>query len=151
MDPTCSKETFNAQSQLTTDRPFNLKKIKRKNSTNIRQNIKIPLRLPSSINMLKRKNIDIDEPEEKREFLPIPTQQTDINTKMQRVCYITNWSRYRKGEAKFEIEYIDPFMCSHIIYAYATVDDNRPEIIPIQKEDIGNTKIVSSINEEVCV
>jgi len=32
-------------------------------------------------------------------------------------------------------------MCSHIIYAYATIDDHRPEIIPIQKEDIGNKKI----------
>ncbi|CAF0915702.1 unnamed protein product [Rotaria sp. Silwood1] len=55
---------------------------------------------------------------------------------MHRVCYITNWSRYRSGEAKFEIEFIDPFMCSHIIYAYATVDDKKPEIIPIQKDDL---------------
>jgi GH18 family chitinase len=56
---------------------------------------------------------------------------------MLRVCYITNWSRYRSGEAKFEIEFVDPFMCSHIIYAYATVDDHKPEIIPIQKDDLG--------------
>jgi GH18 family chitinase len=59
---------------------------------------------------------------------------------MHRVCYITNWSRYRSGEAKFEIEFVDPFMCSHIIYAYATVDDRKPEIIPIQKDDLGSKK-----------
>lgn len=59
---------------------------------------------------------------------------------MLRVCYVTNWSRYRPGEAKFEIEFIDPFMCSHIIYAYATVDENKPEIIPIQRDDIGKKK-----------
>jgi len=56
---------------------------------------------------------------------------------MHRVCYVTNWSRYRIGDAKFEIEFIDPFMCSHIIYAYATVDEQKPEIIPIQKDDLG--------------
>jgi len=58
-------------------------------------------------------------------------------TSMHRVCYVTNWSRYRIGDAKFEIEFIDPFMCSHIIYAYATVDEQKPEIIPIQKDDLG--------------
>ncbi len=62
-------------------------------------------------------------------------------SRMHRVCYITNWSRYRPGEAKFEIEFVDPFMCSHIIYAYATVDDRKPEIIPIQKDDLGSKKI----------
>lgn len=56
---------------------------------------------------------------------------------MHRVCYVTNWSRYRPGEAKFEIEFIDPFMCSHIIYAYAIVDDGKPEIVPVQKDDLG--------------
>ncbi|CAF1041420.1 unnamed protein product [Adineta steineri] len=55
---------------------------------------------------------------------------------MLRVCYITNWSRYRSGEAKFEIEFIDPFMCSHIIYAYAIIDDHKPEIVPVQKDDL---------------
>jgi GH18 family chitinase len=63
-------------------------------------------------------------------------------SKMLRVCYVTNWSRYRSGEAKFEIEFIDPFMCSHIIYAYATVDERRPEIIPVQKDDLGSTKSI---------
>lgn len=58
-------------------------------------------------------------------------------SKMLKVCYVTNWSRYRPGEAKFEIEFIDPFMCSHIIYAYATVDEKKPEIIPVQQDDIG--------------
>jgi hypothetical protein len=137
-DPTCSKQKFNGKkSRLTTIRPSNPKQIKRNNNS-IRQNIQMPFRSKSSINLLKRKNFNIDQREEPiREFSSIQNKQDDINTKMHRVCYITNWSRYRSGEAKFEIEYIDPFMCSHIIYAYATVDDNRPEIIPIQKEDIG--------------
>ena len=58
---------------------------------------------------------------------------------MLKVCYVTNWSRYRPGEAKFEIEFIDPFMCSHIIYAYAIVDERKGEIIPVQQDDIGTS------------
>lgn len=65
---------------------------------------------------------------------------------MLRVCYVTNWSRYRPGEAKFEIEFIDPFMCSHIIYAYATVDENKPEVIPIQRDDIGKIERTEEVH-----
>ncbi|CAF0764782.1 unnamed protein product [Didymodactylos carnosus] len=57
------------------------------------------------------------------------------DNKILKVCYITNWSRYRTGDAKFEIEFIDPFLCTHIVYAYATVDQEKPEIIPIQNDD----------------
>jgi hypothetical protein len=145
-DPTCLKQIFSGKSRLTTNRPPNLKQLKRNNESN-RQNIKIPFR-SSSKKFLKRKNFDLDQTEQRNvreenneqlttESIEFQTKQNDDSPKMQRVCYITNWSRYRSGEAKFEIEYIDPFMCTHIIYAYATVDDNKPEIIPIQKEDIG--------------
>jgi len=129
---------FNGKkSRLTTNRPSNIKQIKRNNNTK-RQNIKVPLRTPSPLNVLKRKHFNTDQtPQSIREFPRIQPKQNHVDTKIHRVCYITNWSRYRSGEAKFEIEYIDPFMCSHIIYAYATIDDHRPEIIPIQKEDIG--------------
>jgi hypothetical protein len=133
-DPTCSKQTFPAKkSRLTTIRSPILKPTKR-NSTKTRTNLRNPVRSPP-INHLKRKNFDTDPD---LQLIPSPpTKQNADNTKIHRVCYITNWSRYRTGEAKFEIEYIDPFMCTHIIYAYATVDDHKPEIIPIQKEDIG--------------
>jgi chitinase len=71
---------------------------------------------------------------------------------MLRVCYVTNWSRYRAGEAKFEIEFIDPFMCSHIIYAYATVDDHKPEIIPVQKDDLGlKTKFLEKVLTKIII
>jgi GH18 family chitinase len=74
-------------------------------------------------------------------FVFLTARDDEEPSKMLRVCYITNWSRYRSGEAKFEIEFVDPFMCSHIIYAYATVDERKPEIIPIQKDDLGLKKI----------
>ncbi|CAF3689335.1 unnamed protein product [Adineta steineri] len=128
IDPTCSKK-----SRLTTIRPSKIKQPKRNNNNTARKNGKLPT-YSSSSNILTRKNVNINEIEEPDE----PSVQIHDATKIQRVCYITNWSRYRPDKAKFEIEYIDPFMCTHIIYAYATVDDNKPEIIPIQKEDIEN-------------
>ena len=41
------------------------------------------------------------------------------------VCYLTSWSFYRAPWAlftRFMPEYIDPHLCTHIIYAYTTVN-----------------------------
>ena len=40
------------------------------------------------------------------------------------VCYFTNWSRYRSDSAKFMPSNINPFLCTHIIYAFAVLDNN---------------------------
>ena len=133
-DPACVKQL--AQGKIRpTKKPSSMPRAsKRNNKTNVREKISKPMRSSSSTNLLKRKNFEIEPMEEIITTTEVPSME--INSKIQRVCYITNWSRYRTGEAKFEIEYIDPFMCSHIIYAYATVDDQKPEIIPVQKQDI---------------
>jgi len=34
------------------------------------------------------------------------------------VCYHGSWSVYRPGNGKFKIEYIDPNLCTHGIYAF---------------------------------
>jgi len=39
------------------------------------------------------------------------------------VCYYTNWSQYRPGVGRFVPENVDPFLCTHIIYAFAKVDE----------------------------
>lgn len=38
------------------------------------------------------------------------------------VCYFTNWAYYRPDPYKFVPENIDPALCSHIIYTYASLD-----------------------------
>ncbi|XP_059184822.1 chitinase-3-like protein 1 [Centropristis striata] len=38
------------------------------------------------------------------------------------VCYFTNWSRYRTGVGKFLPEHIDPFLCTHLVYAFAIIN-----------------------------
>ncbi|XP_076310763.1 endochitinase-like isoform X2 [Tachypleus tridentatus] len=40
------------------------------------------------------------------------------------VCYYTNWAVYRPGLAKFTPENINPFLCTHLIYAFAGFGKN---------------------------
>jgi len=42
-----------------------------------------------------------------------------------RVCYFTNWAQYRPGIGKFLPHHIDPFICTHIVYAFAKIDENH--------------------------
>lgn len=128
-DPACVKQIGQGKIRATKRPSASSRASKRKNKTNVRA--KMP-------NLIKQKNFEV-EPMEETITTTTATEFASVennNNGVQRVCYVTNWSRYRTGEAKFEIEYIDPFMCSHIIYAYATVNDQKPEIIPVQKEDI---------------
>ncbi|KAF4532928.1 hypothetical protein B566_EDAN015640 [Ephemera danica] len=34
------------------------------------------------------------------------------------VCYYSSWATYRPGNGKFDVETIDPFLCTHVIYAF---------------------------------
>ncbi|RZB40987.1 chitinase, partial [Asbolus verrucosus] len=51
-----------------------------------------------------------------------------INKKVrppQIFCYMTNWSQKRPGAGKFTPEDINPSLCTHIIYAFATLKDHK--------------------------
>ncbi|CAH0555523.1 unnamed protein product [Brassicogethes aeneus] len=41
------------------------------------------------------------------------------------VCYMTNWSFYRKGEGKFVPEHIDQTLCTHVVYAFSSLDPEK--------------------------
>ncbi|XP_062544538.1 chitinase-3-like protein 1 [Armigeres subalbatus] len=34
------------------------------------------------------------------------------------VCYVGTWAAYRPGRGRFDIDHIDPFLCTHIIYSF---------------------------------
>ncbi|KAF7989656.1 hypothetical protein HCN44_008330 [Aphidius gifuensis] len=64
----------------------------------------------------------------KKAFKPTSTQLV-INTPSRErgpltICYLTNWSHKRPGAGKFMPEDIDPSLCSHVVYAFATLKDH---------------------------
>ncbi|XP_017306651.1 chitinase, acidic.1 [Ictalurus punctatus] len=45
--------------------------------------------------------------------------QLAYSTKL--VCYFSNWSQYRPASGRFTPDNVDPFLCTHVIYALATI------------------------------
>lgn len=41
------------------------------------------------------------------------------------VCYVTNWAQYREEPAKFTPDNVDPFLCTHLIFAFADMNNNQ--------------------------
>lgn len=37
------------------------------------------------------------------------------------VCYMTSWAFYRRGDGKFVPEHVDTRLCTHVVYAYASL------------------------------
>ncbi|CAH2056350.1 unnamed protein product, partial [Iphiclides podalirius] len=40
------------------------------------------------------------------------------------VCYIGTWATYRPGDGQFNLENLEPSLCTHIVYAFAGLDEN---------------------------
>jgi len=51
--------------------------------------------------------------------------ETQAASSYKRVCYYTNWAQYRRDPMKYKPPHIDPSLCSHIIYAFATQTGNQ--------------------------
>ncbi|KAM9320181.1 acidic mammalian chitinase-like [Gastrophryne carolinensis] len=49
------------------------------------------------------------------------------------VCYFTNWSQYRPSSADYWPENVDPNLCTHIIYAFASMENHK--IVPYEVND----------------
>ncbi|XP_076309101.1 putative chitinase 10 [Tachypleus tridentatus] len=62
-------------------------------------------------------------------FLTIVKTETDNKSSggnsKKVVCYYTNWSQYRQNIGKFYPEDVDPFLCTHIIFAFGWMKKNQ--------------------------
>ncbi|RZF43160.1 hypothetical protein LSTR_LSTR012780 [Laodelphax striatellus] len=66
-------------------------------------------------------------------------QQQQGGSGQRVVCYFTNWSWYRKGDGKFLPEHMEPSLCTHIVYAFASLDPNDLTLKPFDSwSDIDN-------------
>uniref|UniRef100_A0A3B3W080 chitinase n=1 Tax=Poecilia latipinna TaxID=48699 RepID=A0A3B3W080_9TELE len=50
------------------------------------------------------------------------------------VCHMTNWAQYRPSGAKFIPDNIDPFLCTHVIYALASINSFN-QVTPVEWND----------------
>ncbi|XP_022600874.1 chitinase-3-like protein 1 isoform X2 [Seriola dumerili] len=57
-----------------------------------------------------------------------------LATASQMVCYFTNWSQYRPGTGKYTPQNVDPFMCTHLIYAFSIIN-NKNELVTYEWND----------------
>ena len=65
----------------------------------------------------------------------------------KKICYFTNWAQYRLVPAKFEPEHIDPFLCTHIIYAFAYISNETFLITKVEENDEGLSSGEQLLNE----
>ncbi|KAJ8708357.1 hypothetical protein PYW07_010482 [Mythimna separata] len=40
------------------------------------------------------------------------------------VCYYGTWATYRQGQGKYDVDHIDPHLCTHLIYSFVGLDNN---------------------------
>lgn len=52
------------------------------------------------------------------------------------ICYFTNWSHKRPGQGQFTPESLDPFLCTHVIFAFANLNKEF-RLIPSEPSDEG--------------
>lgn len=58
------------------------------------------------------------------------------------ICYVEGWAVYRKEPMKFSSLDLDPFACTHLVYAFATLDPHTFTIMPQDEEyDIVKGKV----------
>ncbi|XP_051891033.1 chitinase-3-like protein 1 [Pristis pectinata] len=49
-------------------------------------------------------------------------------------CYFSNWAQYRSGFARYLPEEINPFLCTHLIYAFAAINEDN-KIVTTENND----------------
>ena len=58
---------------------------------------------------------------------PESTNKHDSDKKVL-ICYFGSWSTWRHGNGFFDVENIDPFLCTHLIFGFAGLDASTNKI-----------------------
>uniref|UniRef100_A0AAY4C1B5 chitinase n=1 Tax=Denticeps clupeoides TaxID=299321 RepID=A0AAY4C1B5_9TELE len=57
-----------------------------------------------------------------------------IGSSLEMGCYFTNWSQYRPGSGKYTPASVDPFLCTHLLYAFAMIN-HANEVVTYEWND----------------
>ena len=58
------------------------------------------------------------------------------------ICYVASWAWYRKSHTKFTPDYIDAGLCTHLVYAFASLDaENYTITVADPVTDIDNGEL----------
>ncbi|XP_057649510.1 chitinase-like protein 3 [Chionomys nivalis] len=68
---------------------------------------------------------------------------TQLGSAYQLMCYYTRWAKDRPDLGSFKPNNIDPCLCTHIIYAYASMRNN--EITPVSPEDLMEYEAINNL------
>ena len=53
------------------------------------------------------------------------------------MCYYTNWSQYRPKIGKYLPEYLDPHLCTHVIFAFGWIKNGK--LTSFEASDVAST------------
>lgn len=54
-----------------------------------------------------------------------PVGEASKSTDKVFVCYFGSWAKYRPGAGHFDVENIDPYLCTHLIFGFAGLKENK--------------------------
>ena len=55
----------------------------------------------------------------------LQTEIPSFITEAWMVCYYGSWAVYRNGDGKFDVEHIDPTICTHAVFGFAGLAYNN--------------------------
>ena len=83
---------------------------------------------------------------------PQQTKQPELTDSPQpkrsdhvRICYFTNWAQYRRPGGKFTSANLDPFLCTHIAYAFAKISNGL--LATVEWNDLATFKNIMSLKQ----
>jgi GH18 family chitinase len=62
------------------------------------------------------------------------------------VCYFQSWATNRPGNGKFDVEMIDPKLCTHLIYCFLGINRNAEVVFLDPRNDLSEYLLITSLN-----